>query len=184
MDIRELTKDDDLAAFTCGNDHLDEWLKKHAHKNAQRGFSKTYVAVESDAVIGFVATSATSIERARVKRGQGPDKWPAMLIARMGVSKEHQGKGIGKRLIAHAFVVADAQYKVSGCAAVIVDAKPGVDGFYRQYGFEELISLPSDPPKSEASPTLLYMPIATVHEAIADATKEEPTPPPAAVATS
>lgn len=180
MHIHELTEDDDLAAFTCGNDHLDGWLKTHARKNAQRGFGKTYVAVEDGAVLGFVATSATAIERARVKRGQGPDKWPAMLIARMGVSKAQQGRGLGKRLIAHAFVVADAQYRVSGCAAVIVAAKPGAETFYRQFGFENLLALESDTASTEDSPILMYLPIATVHAAIADATREEVGAPPAA----
>ena len=180
MDIRELTKGDNLAAFTCGNDHLDTWLKTHAHKNAERGFGKTYVVIEGGAVLGFVATSATSIERARVKRGQGPDKWPAILIARMGVSKAQQGRGLGKRLIAHAFVVADAQYKVSGCAAVIVAAKPEAETFYRQFGFENLLVLESDTARTEDSPILLYLPIATVHAAIADATRKEVEAPPAA----
>lgn len=180
MEIKELTEDDHLGVFTCGNEHLDEWLKKHAYKNGVRGFSKTYVAVERGVVLGFVATSATSIERARVKRGQGPERWPAMLIARMGVLKGRQRKGIGKRLIAHAFVVADAQYKMSGCAAVIVDAKPEAVGFYRQYEFEDLLVLENDPPRTDASPILMYLPIATVHAAIADATREETVPPPAA----
>jgi predicted N-acetyltransferase YhbS len=180
MDIRELTEGDDLAAFTCGNDHLDKWLKTNAYKNAQRGFSKTYVAIENGEVVGFVATSATSVERDRVKRGQGPEKWPAMLIARMGVSKTQHGKGLGKRLVAHAFVVADAQYKVSGCAAVIVAAKPSAETFYRQFGFEDLLVLDSDTRRAEDSPIMLYLPIATVHEAITDATCGEAEAPPAA----
>jgi predicted N-acetyltransferase YhbS len=174
VEIRELSADDEIAAFSSGNDALDAWFKTRAHDNRRRGFGTTYIAVEGGVVLGFISTSATSIERARVKRGQGPDLWAALLIARMAVSIEHQGRGIGKRLIAHAFVIADAQYKLSGCAAVIVDAKPSAVGFYRQFGFKDLLVLKGDPLPTETSPTRMYIPIATVLEAIADAVHEEP----------
>jgi GNAT superfamily N-acetyltransferase len=179
MDIRELTEGDNIAAFTCGNGHLDGWIKTHARDNRRRGFCTTYVAVENGTVVGFVATSATSVERARVKRGRGPETWPAMLIARMGVAMSRQHGGIGKRLIAHAFNVAAAQYRLSGCAAVIVDAKPEAEAFYRQFGFDDLLVLERDPARTESSAIRLYLPIATVQEAIDDATQSEveaPTP--------
>lgn len=174
MEIRELAAGDEIAAFCSGNDALDAWFKAHARDNRRRGFGTTYVAVEAGVVLGFVSTTATSIERARVKRGQGPDQWPALLIARMAVSRDHQGRGIGKRLIAHAFVVADAQYELSGCAAVIVDAKPSAVEFYRQFGFKDLLVLQSDLPPTETSPIRMFIPIATVREAIEDAAREMP----------
>src|SRR5262245_14125060 len=123
MTIKELADDDDLAAFYSGNNALDDWLKKHALKNQARGFGTTYLAVDDHGtIVGFVATSAATVERARVKRGQGPDRWPAVLIGRMAVANDRKRQGIGKCLMLHAFVVADAQYRLSGCAAVIVDA--------------------------------------------------------------
>jgi GNAT superfamily N-acetyltransferase len=172
--MRELAADDDIAAFCSGNDALDTWFKTRARDNRRRGFGTTHVAIEGGVVIGFVSTAATSIERIRVKRGQGPDSWSALLISRMAVSREHQRRGIGKRLIAHAFVVADAQYKLSGCAAVIVDAKPSAAEFYRQLGFKDLLVLKSDPAPTETSPIRMFIPIATVLEAIADAARGVP----------
>lgn len=174
MEIRELAADDEIAAFCSGNEALDAWFKTRARDNRRRGFGTTYIAVEASVVLGFVSTTATSIERARVKRGQGPDWWSALLIARMAVSRKHQRRGIGKRLIVHAFVVADAQYKLSGCAAVIVDAKPSAAEFYRQFGFKNLLVLESDPAPTETSPIRMFIPIATVHEAIAEAEREVP----------
>jgi GNAT superfamily N-acetyltransferase len=174
VEIRELAADDEIATFCSGNDALDAWFKTHARDNRRRGFGTTYIAVEAGVVLGFVSTTATSIERARVKRGQGPDWWSALLIARMAVSREHQRRGIGKRLIVHAFVVADAQYKLSGCAAVIVDAKPDVAEFYRQFGFKDLLVLERDPTPTETSPIRMFLPIATVREAIAAAAREMP----------
>jgi len=55
----------------------------------------------------------------------------------------------------------------------IVDAKPSAAEFYRQFGFEDLLVLESDPAPTEASPIRMFIPIATVHEAIADAACEE-----------
>ena len=74
-------------------------------------------------------------------------------------------------------VVADAQYKLSGCAAVIVDAKPSAVEFYRQFGFKDLLVLKSDPAPTETSPIRMFIPIATVHAAIAEAAREEPAAP-------
>lgn len=74
----------------------------------------------------------------------------------------------------HAFVVADAQYKLSWCAAVIVDAKRPAAEFYRQFGFRDLLVLESDPALTETSPIGMFIPIATVHEAIAEAAREVP----------
>lgn len=172
MDIRELAADDDLAAFHSGTDALDTWLRTRALENRRRGFGTTYVAVEGSAVLGFVSTSAAEIERARVKRGQGPERWSALLIGRMAVSKDHHKRGIGKRLMAHAFAVADAQYRLSGCAAVVVDAKPESVDYYRQFGFKDLLVLPSDQPKPDAATIKMYVPIKTVHDAIGSATSD------------
>ena len=106
MKIKALAAQDDLAAFCSGNDRLDEWLKRHAIKNQERGFGPTYLALDGEGtIVGFVSTSAALVERARIKRGQGPERWPALLIGRMAVSKQHQQGGIGKRLLLHAFVV-------------------------------------------------------------------------------
>jgi len=174
VEIRELAADDEIATFCSDNDALDAWFKTRARDNRRRGFGTTFVALEADVVLGFVSTSATSIERARVKRGRGPDSWSALLIARMAVSKEHQRRGIGKRLIAHAFIVADAQYKLSGCAALIVDAKPAAAEFYRQFGFRDLLVLESDPAPTATSPIRMFIPIATVQEAIKDAERDVP----------
>jgi predicted N-acetyltransferase YhbS len=174
VEIRELVADDEIAAFCSGNDALDTWFKTRARDNRRRGFGTTHIAVEANVVLGYVSTTATSIERARVKRGQGPDSWSALLIARMAVSHDHQRRGIGKRLIVHAFAIADAQYKLSGCAAVIVDAKPSALEFYRQFGFKDLLVLEGDPKPTDTSPTRMFLPIATVHAAIAEATDESP----------
>ena len=69
MKIKELAADDELAAFCSDDDRLDEWLKKHAIKNQERGFGTTYLALDNDgSIVGFVSTSAASVERARQAR--------------------------------------------------------------------------------------------------------------------
>lgn len=165
--MKLLTAEDDLGHFDSGESVLDDWLKRHALKNQEKGHGTTHVAVDdNNVVVGFVSTHAASVERARVKRGQGPDRWSALLIGRMAVHKDHHRQGIGRQLMAHAFLIADAQYKLSGCAALIVDAKPNAVSYYVQYGFKKLLVLPDDAPQTDQSATKMYLAIQTVRQAI------------------
>jgi len=44
--------------------------------------------------------------------------------------------------------------------------------FYRQFGFKDLLVLENDPAPTETSPIRMFIPIATVREAIEDAARE------------
>jgi GNAT superfamily N-acetyltransferase len=80
---------------------------------------------------------------------------PALLIARMAVDTRHQEKGLGEFLLKYAFKCAFEISAISGCYAVLVDAKDEhIKHFYEKYGFALL----------RDHPLHLYIPLATLAE--------------------
>lgn len=160
VEIRALSADDDLSAFHSGEPALDTWLVWHARPNQRRGFSATYVAVDGKTIVGYVALTASSLDRVRVKRGQGPTRWPALLVARMAVAQTCQRRGVGVLLVIRALEVAVQQLQLSGCAAITVDAKVASVAFYRRFGFRDALHLPHDPACQPSDPLPMYLEIA------------------------
>ena len=111
--------------FRCGNQVLDEWLHKYARQNESRDFSRTYLAVDGDEVLGYVAISAGSIDRRLAPADIGrsaPEFVPVVIITRLAVDTRAQGTGLGKRLLAHAFEKALGVSTVIGAGGVLVSA--------------------------------------------------------------
>jgi len=79
----------------------------------------------------------------------------------MAVAKECQGKGIGKSLLAHDFMLAHEQADRAGCVGIVVDAKPDAVAFYKLYGFEELALIEGGLPGAPA-PTPMYLEIGSI----------------------
>ena len=59
----------------------------------------------------------------------------AVRIARLAIDKELQGKGIGKWLLAQAFIKIVQVADVTGIYFIVVDAKETSKAFYEHYGF-------------------------------------------------
>lgn len=90
-----LTADHDTARFDCGDETLNEWLRRRAPRNQREGASRTWVVTHDDRVVAFYASSTAVIARTeatgRAARKQ-PDPLPAMLLGRLAVDHGHQGK--------------------------------------------------------------------------------------------
>src|SRR5687768_11378724 len=88
--IEKLTKSHDLGRFCCGQDSLDEWLKKYALSSQASESAKTYVVTQDNAVIGYYTLMAGSIGVAeatgRAARGQPrAGMVPVALLARLAI---------------------------------------------------------------------------------------------------
>ena len=129
-----------LKKFDCGTVVLNEFLSKYSLKNDILGIGKTFVAFdENDDVIGYF-TLAT----AQVVYEDIPDKYreklpkypiPALRIARLAVSKDLQGNGIGKWLLKQAFIKILHVAEITGLFFIIVNAKETSKKFYEHFGF-------------------------------------------------
>jgi GNAT superfamily N-acetyltransferase len=131
----------DLSAFDCGAPALNEYLKKYALQNHQNQSARTYVTTRGDLVVGYYTLAAGSVRReetpARVAKGLARHPVPIILLARLAVDREEQGKGLGAALLKDALLRAAQAADLIGCRAVLVHAKnQAAQAFYRRYGFE------------------------------------------------
>ena len=140
MEIRALRESDDRSAFHSGEPDLDRFLLKYAGQNQfRRHIGATYVAVEGDKVAGYATVAAGNIEiedlplTHRKKLPRYP--LPVLRLARLAVNQSVRGRGLGKQLLRYVLLLALQMAGESGCAGVVVDAKPGAVEFYRQFGF-------------------------------------------------
>jgi len=141
LSLRLLEPSDDLSTFTCGEDAIDRWAHTMAHAAHSGGSARVYVAVTpEDRVIGFYTLSTASVARSDVTRrvGQGmPDPVPVLLLGRMGVTAEWQGRGVGVSLLQDAIKRTLAAASSVGIRAMLVHAlNDPLVTFYRRFGFE------------------------------------------------
>ena len=127
--------------FDCGDDALNDFLRRRAGQQQRRGFGKTYVVLADNGVdvIGFVTVSVGQVEaRALPKQLKLPrHPAPMLRIGRLAVDKRAQGNGIGRDLLASALHLALEFAERVGLYAVVVDAKDAQAAeFYRRLHFE------------------------------------------------
>lgn len=161
VNIGRLDKDHERATFDCGDPELNKYLRLFAGQNQFKQFvGTTYVAVEQDqpfVILGYYTLAATSIPFSSVAELPNLRKLPyrdvpAVLLARLAVSRQFQKQGIGHQLLGDAIKRALQLTQVIGCRCLIVDAYPKAVGWYARFG---IVPLGSDPAGSPACRMLL-----------------------------
>lgn len=145
--IEKLARHHAVDAFDCGQDDLNRYLVRYAFPNQQANAAQTYVGLAECTVIGFytLVVSEVAYEDApeRLKKGLARHPVPLMLLARMGVSREWQGKGIGAGLLKDAIGRTLQAADIAGIRALAVHAKDETARtFYAHFDF---IPSPTDP---------------------------------------
>jgi len=131
----------DLSDFDSGEESLDLWLRKRSLRNEQDGASRTYVVCEPDTnrVIAYysLATGAVSRSQAagRIKRNM-PEPIPVMVLGRLAIDREWQGRGLGRHLLRDAVLRTLQAADIAGIRAILVHAiSNDARGFYERFGF-------------------------------------------------
>lgn len=131
-----------LNDFECGENTLDEWLKRRALNNQLTGASRTFVVVdEENRVRGFYAMAAGAVSRqlatSMVRRNM-PDPVPVMVLGRLAVDRQLQGNKLGAAMLQDAVNRAIAVSQNTGVRALLVHAlHEQAKQFYEHYGFQE-----------------------------------------------
>ena len=161
-------KQHDRGAFDCGDEALNQFLKRHARQSHEKGGAKTYLAVSenNEKVLGYYSLSLASIayERAPevIKRGLARHDVPVFRLGRLAIDLSVQSQGLGGQLLLAAgrrclLVAAQA-----GGVALLIDAKnERVAEWYANYGAVPLL---------DAHLSLL-LPFKTIHAALVTAGK-------------
>jgi GNAT superfamily N-acetyltransferase len=163
-----ITRKHDRDAFDCGEEVLNEFLRRYARKSHERGGAKTFLAIDdgSEAILGFYSLSPASVEYARtpeiVKQGLSRHDVPGFRLARLAVDRRFQGQGIGGQLLLAAgrrCLLAAAEV---GGVVLVIDAKnESVAGWYASYGAMPLLD----------APLALLLPLKTIEAALRKAGK-------------
>lgn len=147
-------------AFDCGEDALNEFLRRYARQTHDLGAAKTFVAVPNDEptqILGFYSISPASIEFARtpevIRRRLARHDVPVFRLGRLAVDRSMQRKGLGGQLLLAAGRRCLRASQEVGGVALLIDAKnEGVASWYASYGALPLLD----------APLSLLLPLATI----------------------
>ena len=137
-----IDKKHDREAFDCGEEALNEFLRRYAGKSHERGGANTLLAIEdagNKTILGFNSLSPASVEYARtpeiVRRGLARHDVPGFRLARLAVDRRAQGHGLGGQLLLAAGRRCLRASADVGGVVLVIDAKNiRVAGWYARCG--------------------------------------------------
>ena len=162
LKIETLTRDHDRSGFDCGDNALNQYLRKTARQHLNKGMSRTFVLIDDDIqteILGFFTLASCEIFVEKLPRKYAkryPSKAPAAKLARLAVAKSRQRQGLGTHMMVNAIerVIKISQHL--GIIGFFVDAKGNeAKAYYEQFGFIPLLD----------SPLELFLPLATLQNA-------------------
>ncbi len=129
-----------LEGFDCGVAVLNSWLIKQVLRNEASGASRTFIVGKETKVAGYYALAVGSVERvrapARIRRNM-PEPLPVMVLGRLAVDLQWQGRGIGQGLLKDALLRTVAVSRQAGIRALVVHAiSEEARLFYIRHGFQ------------------------------------------------
>ena len=142
MQYVKLTRTHHRAAFDCGVESLNHFLKTVAREEADRDLGVTYVATSDGVTIaGYYTLASYSVRGELFPPGSKLSHTraiPAVLLGKLAVSTTMQGKGFGTQILFQALYDCQRVADIAGSHAVIVDALESAVRFYKKYGFQPL----------------------------------------------
>jgi len=175
IDLREdcemvaLSDEQVITDFDCGNADLNEFFNQDALKYKHQMLSRVYFLrqISSGKIACAFSFSASSIKTAdlpgsrskkvkeHVPREKTLKSYPGILIGRLGVASEFNGRGAGSQLIRiiKDFCLANFSDFVR---YLLVDAynEPAVIGFYQKNGFATVFSTEEQEKKNYRQPPI------------------------------
>ena len=164
-----IAKRHDRDGFDCGEPALNEFLRRHARQNHDRGAAKTFLAIsnaDDKTILGFYSLSPGSMAFARtpevVRKGLARHDVLVFRLARLAVSLPAQGQGLGGQLFLSAARRCLRAASEVGGVALLIDAKNDrVANWYASYGAVQLAD----------APLTLVLPLATARAVLEAAGK-------------
>ena len=145
--IERLARAHALDAFDCGTPTLNRFLVRLALASQQADAAATYVGLADDVVVGFHTLVVSEVSfvaaPARLAKGLPRHPVPLMLLARLAVHRDWQGRGLGAGLLKDALRRTAQAADIVGIRALAVHAKDdAARAFYQHFDF---IPSPTDP---------------------------------------
>lgn len=138
-----LGADHQIEGFDCGKSALTDWLLRHARQAQGSGSARTFISCDGERVAGYYGLTVGQIDTheapERTRRGMGQYPIPLIILARLAVDLDYQGKGLGLSLLQDAIRRAVIVAEHAGIRALLthpIDAE--AEAFYRRFGFESM----------------------------------------------
>jgi predicted GNAT family N-acyltransferase len=159
--IEPLGEHHDRAAFSCGKDPLDQYLRNQARQAVAKNLAAVFILTpDGKKIAGYYTLSSYAVKLDEIperiaKRLTRMQEIPATLLGRLARSIEYRRQGIGAVLLVDGLKRALQNSAQVGSWAVVVDAKyEEAAEFYKHYGF---VALPSKPNR-------LFLPMTSIHK--------------------
>lgn len=139
--VCKLTSTDQVERFDCGKPALNRFLQRYALVNQKANSAQTYACCQGGEVVGFYSLAVGSVDPenapSRIMKGLARHPVPVMILARLAVDLEHQGKGLGKALLKDALLRTAQAADIAGIRCLLVHAKDGsARQWYESWEFE------------------------------------------------
>lgn len=118
-----------LDGFECASDEQTDWLRRHARQSAAMSSTRVLVvtpAASSDVVAYYAWRMAELLPDdapPRLAKGAGRYPQPVALLARLGVHRRHEGRGLGAALLTDVLLRFVEVSERIGCRALLVHAE-------------------------------------------------------------
>ena len=136
----QLNNTHQLEGFDCGQLALNDWLLRHARQANSSGSAKTFVIADAERVVGYFRLTVGQVDTLeapeRIRKGMGPYPLPVVILARLAVSKNDQGRGIGLGMLQDAIRRTLAIAEHAGIRAMFTHPlNESASNFYTRFGF-------------------------------------------------
>ncbi len=131
-------------SFRSGERKVDDWLATKAWQNQEKRLSATKVLIDPHGAIAGYCTLATGQVDFSALPGDLTKHLPHRLlpvavVAWLGVSAAHQGKGLGRLLLLHGLLDCHEGAKTFPFVAVVLDCiNAAAKSFFQRWDFQEL----------------------------------------------
>ncbi|WP_295584124.1 GNAT family N-acetyltransferase [uncultured Lamprocystis sp.] len=134
-----------IDTFDCGKPALDTWLTRYARQAQASGSAKTFIVADTDRIIGYYSLTVGQIDSldsldapARVRQGMGQHPIPVVILARLAVSRQHQGRDIGLAMLRDAIRRTLTIAEQAGIRALLTHPIDDAAAcFYTRFGFAQ-----------------------------------------------
>lgn len=165
LSVELLSREHDRENFDCGNEPLNAYFRQTARQHIERGISRTFVLVESEAappklVLGYFTLNLCQLKAEHlptVFAKRLPREVAGIKLGRLAVSLDRQREGLGRVLLVAAMHKVLDVFQSAGGIGLFVDAKDeAAKRYYERFGFA---ALPDNP-------LLLFLPLQAIHDAL------------------
>jgi GNAT superfamily N-acetyltransferase len=144
MHVERLGRRHPRGEFDCGESQVEDWLATKAFQHQEKSLSVTKVLIDrAENIAGYYTLATGQIDFAELPIAIGrtlPRRaLPVAVLAWFGIATEHQGKGLGSRLLSLALRDCWEAGKTFAFLAVLLDClNDSAKAFYQRWDFAEL----------------------------------------------